>query len=882
MMLTTQPQTVYLKDYAVPNYLITTVELDFTLAEESTQVITRLTLERNPVSLTSDDTLILNGENLLLRRVLLDGLELKPIQYSQSADTLRLDQLPQQQPFVLTIENTIQPNANTALEGLYASNGMLCTQCEAEGFRKITYFLDRPDVMARFTTTLTADKSRYPVLLSNGNKIAGGDLANNQHWVRWEDPFAKPCYLFALVAGQLTCIEDSFTTCSGRDIALQIFVEAHDSDKCAHAMHALKQAMRWDEQVYGREYDLDLYMIVAVSHFNMGAMENKGLNVFNTKFVLARSDTATDSDYEHIAGVIAHEYFHNWSGNRVTCRDWFQLSLKEGFTVFRDQTFSGDHGSTAVKRIEDVNLLRTRQFAEDAGPLAHSIRPDAYIEINNFYTVTVYEKGAEVVRMLYTLLGAAGFRAGCDLYFTRHDGQAVTCDDFINALEDANTADLSQFRRWYTQVGTPIVTVAQVYNAETETLTLQLHQQCSALTRTQNEALLIPIKLGLLYSDGAIAPCQLQGETQASDELILAFTQTEQTFVFTQLRDQPIVSLLRGFSAPIKLVMPRSSTELAFLLSHDSDTFNRWEAGQQLSVQLITRLINDYQHGRELKLPPILVEVFRTLLAQTGDDLSYCALLLTLPAENYLAELMTVVDVVAIHYAREFVLTTLAEQLQPAFRALYLQHQTAETGALDTNAIGRRRLKNLCLSYLSHLSDNEVQQWARQQFYNAPTMTDSIGALTVIINSSHPAKADCLTHFYQQWQDEALVIDKWFALQASSMASDTFAVVQGLAQHPAFDLKNPNRARSLIGAFGQANPLHFHAANGQGYAFLAEQIIALNSLNPQVAARMLMPLTTWRRYDEPRQAMMRAQLERIMTTADISRDVYEVASKSLL
>ncbi|MFZ2726666.1 MAG: aminopeptidase N [Methylococcaceae bacterium] len=879
-MLTNQPQTIYLKDYTPPTYLITQVDLDFNLSDEQTKVIAQLTLKRNPANASNDNTLLLNGENLTLHRVLLNDVELSPEQYSQTSDSLAVSNLPQEHSFVLTIENSIQPNANTALEGLYASNGMLCTQCEAEGFRKITYFLDRPDVMAQFTTTLTADKTLYPVLLSNGNKIASGDLENNQHWVRWEDPFAKPCYLFALVAGQLSCVEDSFTTCSGRNIALQIFVEAHDADKCAHAMHALQQSMLWDEQVYGREYDLDLYMIVAVSHFNMGAMENKGLNVFNTKFVLARTDTATDADYEHVAGVIAHEYFHNWSGNRVTCRDWFQLSLKEGFTVFRDQEFSGDHGSKAVKRIEDVNMLRTRQFAEDAGPLAHSIRPNSYIEINNFYTVTVYEKGAEVVRMLHTLLGAAGFRKACDLYFDRHDGQAVTCDDFVNALEDANGVDLSQFRRWYAQAGTPVLTVTQDYDAQTQSLTLHISQQCHALGKAQTEPLLIPIKLGLLYADGSVAPI-IQNEDPARDEVILSLTQTEQCFVFTGLREQPVVSLLRGFSAPVKLVMERSTQELAFLLSHDSDTFNRWEAGQQLSAKLIAGLIADYQNGRELILQPVLVEAFSKLLAQHFDDLSYCALLLGLPAENYLAELMTVVDVVAIHQAREFVIAQLAQHLQHDFSRLYETLQQAETGALDASSIGRRRLKNLCLSYLSRLENTEVQHWAKQQFDNAPTMTDSIGALTVIVNNPHPAKADCLAQFYQKWRDEALVVDKWFALQASSMASDAFAVVQSLLSHPAFDLKNPNRVRSLIGAFSQANPLHFHAASGQGYAFLAEQIIALNAINPQVASRMLNPLTTWRRYDESRQAMMRAQLERVMTTPNISRDVYEVASKSL-
>jgi aminopeptidase N len=877
------PQTIYLKDYTVPDYLIHDVELNFTLDDENTRVVSRLTMSRNPASQTGDTALVLAGENLTLISVILnDDNELTEQHYLQTPDSLIIHEVPQHRNFVLTIENTINPKANTAYEGLYLSSTMLCTQCEAEGFRKITYFLDRPDVMAKFTTTLVGDMDRYPVLLSNGNKIAQGELADNRHWVTWEDPFNKPCYLFALVAGQLECIEDRFTTLSGRNISLQIFVEKHDLDKCAHAMQSLKNAMYWDEQVYGREYDLDLYMIVAVGHFNMGAMENKGLNVFNTKFVLARPDTATDADYQHVEGVIAHEYFHNWTGNRITCRDWFQLSLKEGFTVFRDQQFTGDRTSKAVKRIEDVTNLRTRQFAEDAGPMAHPIRPDAYIEINNFYTLTVYEKGAEVVRMIHTLLGAEGFRKGSDLYFERYDGQAVTCDDFVNAMEAANAVDLSQFRRWYAQAGTPVLTVQQTYDSSAQTLTLTISQHCPPTPgQAVKEPLHIPVTVGLINKDGSVAPCELQDKEQGGNEVILQLTQTEQTFVFKELKQQPVVSILRGFSAPVKLVMERTPEELAFLLSYDSDTFNRWEAGQQLAGQIIAGLIADVQNGRELQINPIIVTAFKQVMAQSWDDLSYFSLLLSLPSETYLAELMQVVDVEAIHKAREFVVLTLAAQLQTQFKALYLDNHKDESGLFDANAIGRRRIKNTCLAYLGRLEKPDIQQWSQQQFDTAKNMTDQIAALAVIVNGSHPAKQQCLTGFYQQWQTEALVIDKWFALQASSHNPDTFATVQALMQHPAFDLKNPNRVRSLIGAFSQANPLHFHAANGQGYQFLADQIIALNTLNPQVASRMLSALTTWRRYDQGRQALMKAQLERIMTTEAISKDVYEVASKSL-
>ncbi|MEY4210296.1 MAG: hypothetical protein RLZ92_675 [Pseudomonadota bacterium] len=664
------PQTIYLKDYTCPDYLIDTVELEFDLDEQDTLVRSKLSLRRNPQTSVENAPLVLMGEGLQLVSIALNGQSLTASDYQLDAESLTIQQVPQDGEFVLNIENRINPKANTALEGLYLSSSMLCTQCEAQGFRKITWFLDRPDVMSRFKTTLTADKSQYPILLSNGNKIAQGDLDNNRHWVSWEDPFAKPCYLFALVAGQLECVADQFTTMSGRQIALEIFVEQHNVDKCDHAMQSLKNAMLWDEQTYGLEYDLDLYMIVAVDHFNMGAMENKGLNVFNTKFVLARPDTATDSDYEHIEGVIGHEYFHNWTGNRVTCRDWFQLSLKEGFTVFRDQEFSGDRTSRAVKRIEAVNALRTRQFAEDAGPLAHPIRPEAYIEINNFYTLTVYEKGAEVVRMLHTLLGADGFRKGCDLYFARHDGQAVTCEDFVCAMEDANGVELKQFRLWYSQAGTPVLNVSQKYDAASQTLQLTIQQSCPATpNQAQKLPMHIPVKLGLLAADGSAAEIVLNG--QRSQEVTLDVTEAEQSFIFENLPQQPVVSLLRGFSAPVSLKIQRSFDELAFLLRHDSDTFSRWEAGQQLASQVIFKLIDDLQNQRALTLETVVVEAYRSIVNSETSDLSYQALLLTLPEESYLSGQMAVIDVDAIYQARQFVRKTLAAQLQAEFKQLY-------------------------------------------------------------------------------------------------------------------------------------------------------------------------------------------------------------------
>lgn len=876
------PQTIYLKDYTVPEYLIDDVDLNFILDEKNTCVVSKLTMRRNPKSRSENKELILSGEELELVSITIDGVALSQTQYQQTNESLIIANVPQDRSFILAIENIINPKDNTALEGLYLSNTMLCTQCEAEGFRKITYFLDRPDVMCTFKTTLVGDKDKYPVLLSNGNKVAEGELQNNRHWVSWEDPFKKPCYLFALVAGQLECIEDTFTTLSGREIVLHIFVEQHDIDKCDHAMQSLKNSMRWDEQTYGREYDLDLYMIVAVGHFNMGAMENKGLNIFNTKFVLARPDTATDSDYEHIEGVIGHEYFHNWTGNRITCRDWFQLSLKEGFTVFRDQEFTGDQTSKAVKRIEDVKLLRTRQFAEDAGPLSHPIRPDAYIEINNFYTLTVYEKGAEVVRMIRTLLGEQGFRKGADLYFQRHDGQAVTCDDFVSAMETANDFDLVQFRQWYSQAGTPVLEVEEDYNQQDKTLNITITQSCESTPgQPTKKPLHIPVKLGLLASNGSVASIKTE-DCDPCDETIIELKEQQQTFVFEQLEEKPVVSLLRGFSAPVLVKKRQSLEELAFLLSYDSDTFNRWEAGQIMSGKIIFGLIEDLLQGRELQLNPLLSEAYKNVLQQPWDDFSYFSLLLSLPEENYLAGQMQIIDVEAIHIAREFVKRSLAKQLQEQFEDLYQSNHKDESGQFDAGSIGRRRIKNSCLSYLAKLETEKSNQLAEKQFRSAKNMTDQITALAVIVDSSNPAKQACLQSFYQQWQNEALVIDKWFTLQACSSAENTFSTVQKLMQHPAFELTNPNRARSLIGAFSQANQLHFHAANGQGYQFLADQVIALNTINPQVASRMVSALTQWKRFDKNRQILMKTVLEQIINTLDISKDVYEIASKSLV
>ncbi|WP_367026149.1 aminopeptidase N [Methylococcus sp. ANG] len=877
------PKTIYLKDYQPPEYLVDAIDLFFELDPQSTRVTSRLKLRHNPAVEEWKPVLALDGEQLAFESAKLNGRMLTEGEYSVSDTGLVIHAVPDR-PFELEIVNRINPEANTALEGLYLSNGMFCTQCEPHGFRRITYYIDRPDVMSLFTTTIVADQSRYPVLLSNGNRSARGELKNGRHWVKWEDPFKKPCYLFALVAGQLACLEDRFVTASGREVALQIYVEPHDLDKCDHAMQSLKHAMRWDEERFGREYDLDLYMIVAVSHFNMGAMENKGLNVFNTKFVLARPDTATDADYEHIEGVIGHEYFHNWTGNRITCRDWFQLSLKEGLTVFRDQEFSADRSSRAVKRIEDVNLLRTRQFAEDAGPLAHPVRPDSYIEINNFYTLTVYEKGGEVVRMLRTLVGPEGFRKGTDLYFERHDGQAVTCDDFVRCMEDANGIDLGQFRLWYAQAGTPELRLESEYDAGARTLRLSVRQSCPPTPgQPVKQPLHIPLAVGLLAEDGRELPLRLAGEAEAGPGTrVLHIREAEQVFEFVDVPERPVVSALRGFSAPVRLKMERGAEELAFLFAHDTDAFNRWDAGQTLATQVMLGLIERIQAGETPQsLDSNLVDAFRALLARPAADLSYQALLLGLPSEDYVAALMSVADPEAIHRARQTVRKALAAALAEDFLRLYWEHHAAETGGLDPAARNRRRIKNTCLGFIAELETADSYELCAAQFREARTMTDQIAALGAIVNSAHPEKADCLAEFYRRWREEALVIDKWFALQASCHLPGTLESVKALTAHSDFDLRTPNRVRSLIGAFSQANPVNFHAADGSGYEFLGDQIVALNAINPQVAARMLGALTQWRRYDQGRQEAMCRQLQRIAGLEGVSKDVYEVAVKSL-
>ena len=884
-MRTEQSKTIYLKDYQVPDYLIDETHLTFELFEDHSLVHAQLLMRRNPEAGGGLPKLVLDGQQLELLHLKLDDRELGEDDYTLTDSHLTLQ--PTQERFVVDSSVRIHPESNTALEGLYKSGTMFCTQCEAEGFRKITFYLDRPDVMSTFTTTVSAEQHAYPVLLSNGNPIASGSEEGGRHWATWEDPFKKPAYLFALVAGDLWCVEDSFTTMSSREVALRIYVEPENIDKVQHAMDSLKRSMKWDEEVYGREYDLDIFMIVAVNDFNMGAMENKGLNIFNSSCVLAKAETATDAAHQRVEAVVAHEYFHNWSGNRVTCRDWFQLSLKEGFTVFRDSEFSADTHSRTVKRIEDVAYLRTHQFAEDAGPMAHPVRPDAYMEISNFYTLTIYEKGSEVLRMIHTLLGPELFRKGSDLYFERHDGQAVTCDDFVKAMEDASGIDLTQFKRWYTQAGTPRLEVSEAYDEAAQTYSLTFRQSCPA-TPGQSEKLpfVIPVALGLLDAQGFELPLRLQGEsaTQGTSR-VLSVTEAEQTFTFEGVAEKPLPSLLRGFSAPVKLHFPYSRDQLMFLMQHDSDGFNRWEAGQQLSVQVLQELIGQHQRGEALVLDQRLVTALRTLLEDESLDQAMVAEMLSLPGEAYLTEISEVADVEAIHTAREFARKALADAL---FAPLWARYQAnrevskATPYVAEAAHFARRSLQNIALSYLMLSEKPEVLAACVDQFDNADNMTERLAALAVLVNSPfQEEQGKALAMFADFFKDNPLVMDQWFSVQAGCPLPGGLERVHALMQHEAFTLKNPNKVRALIGAFANQNLINFHRADGAGYRFLADQVITLNALNPQIASRLLAPLTRWRKYGSARQALMKAELERILASGELSSDVYEVVSKSL-
>lgn len=790
-----QPQAIYLKDYTVPPYLIDQTELKFELGEEWTQASSRLHMRRNPDS-TERLPLSLHGQDVALQKVSVDGKLLDASDYSVEAEQLTFSiELPD--AFIVECVTHIQPHLNTSLEGLYKSSGMFCTQCEAEGFRKITYYLDRPDVMSEFTTTIVADASRYPVMLSNGNPVADETLSDGRRQITWHDPFKKPAYLFALVAGDLQSVNDTFTTMSGREVTLQIFVEAKDLDKCDHAMTSLKHSMRWDEEVYGREYDLDIFMIVAVDDFNMGAMENKGLNIFNTSCVLAKPETTTDAGFQRVEGVVAHEYFHNWSGNRVTCRDWFQLSLKEGFTVYRDQQFSADMGSPTVKRVEDVSFLRTHQFAEDAGPMAHPIRPASFIEISNFYTLTVYEKGSEVVRMLANLLGPEQFRRATDLYFERHDGQAVTTEDFVAAMANVSGRDLTQFQLWYSQAGTPKVIVRGEYNAEHEEYTLHFEQSCPPTPENENkQPMHIPIAMGLVGDAGAL-PLQLSdnslsGEREDNTHHVLELTQPQQSFTFTGVKEQPVPALLRGASAPVKLHYAYSRSELAQLMSRESDGFCRWDAGQQLAVAIIQDLIESQRNNQAVVVDDCLMSAYRMLLADTTLDQAMVALMLAPPSEAYLAEVLEGADVAAIHSARQALKTAVGNELHDSFAELYQRYDHTQPYRASADAIAARSLKNTALAYLVHIGDAKALGWAKAQFTVANNMTDVMAALTALVNCDNelaePLREDAIVEFYQRWQHESLVVNQWFSVQASSVLPGTLDRVKALMQHDAFDL----------------------------------------------------------------------------------------------
>jgi aminopeptidase N len=887
-MKESQGKTVYLRDYQVPDYLIDETHLEFSLHEDHTLVHSRLLMRRNPQSKEPHAPLVLHGKHLELQDLKLDGKVMAANSYSTDEESLTLPSVPAK--FTLECITRIKPQQNTSLEGLYKSKSMFCTQCEAEGFRKITYYLDRPDVLSSFTTRIEADKTRYPVLLSNGNKIAAGDLDNGRHFAMWQDPFLKPCYLFALVAGNLQAVSDTFKTCSGRTITLQIFVEAKDLDKCDFAMASLKKAMRWDEEVYGREYDLDIFMIVAVDDFNMGAMENKGLNIFNSSCVLAKPATSTDQAFQRIESIVAHEYFHNWSGNRVTCRDWFQLSLKEGFTVFRDAEFSADMGSRAVNRIEDVSFLRTVQFAEDAGPMAHSVRPESYMEISNFYTVTIYEKGSEVVRMIANLLGPELFRKGTDLYFSRFDGKAVTTEDFVSTMEEISSIDLTQFRRWYTQAGTPCLEISRRYDADARTFTLTVKQSCPPTPRQPNkQPFFIPLSMGLIDSKGKELPLLLAAADKPVTSKVLWVTETSQDFTFLNIPEPPVPALLRGFSAPVKLRMDYSRDELMFLMSHDSDGFVRWEAGQQLALEVINEGLEAWRTQKPISVDPRLVTAFKTVLEvslnDAGLDKAMVANLLLLPSEAYISELATIVEVDGIHQVREYVRKHLAFELRPLFEQVYEQNQSSAPYVYNATAVAARSLKNTALNYLMLLEDPQWFDKARKQFMAANNMTDAGAALRAFVNNpsvgSNAIRDELLASFYAQWKQEALVVEQWLALQCAAPVPNNLPRVKALIEHEAFDIRNPNKVRSVIGAFCNSNAVGFHALNGEGYEFLADYVIKLNTINPQIASRQLTPLSRWRKYSSGRQELMKAQLRRIMAVENLSKDVYEVVSKSL-
>jgi aminopeptidase N len=880
-MKTDQNLRKYLSEYAHPEFTITKTELVFHLDENKTRVESRLSLSRTDVRTEDSNTqaLKLDGINLKLLSVSIDDVLLKPDQYQVCDAYLTLPNVADN--FVFSCEVEIDPAGNTRLEGLYLSNGNFCTQCEAQGFRYITYYLDRPDVMSVFKTTIFGNRQQFPHLLSNGNLVDSGESTelDNVQWVEWSDPYPKPSYLFALIAGDLARIDGEFTTISGRTVALQFFTEHHNKDKCDHAMISLQKAMKWDEDTFGLEYDLDLYMVVAVDDFNMGAMENKGLNVFNTKYVLANPQTATDDDYLGIEGVIGHEYFHNWTGNRVTCRDWFQLSLKEGLTVFRDQEFSADMTSRAIQRITDVRILRNHQFPEDAGPMAHPVRPAFYQEINNFYTATVYNKGAEVVRMIHTLLGKANFRKGMDLYFERFDGQAVTTDDFRQAMQDASGVDLSQFQRWYEQSGTPKISIRREFDAAQKILTLVILQDAGFTRGEPNLPFHLPMRLSLFNQQANQLGEALALDEQGSTELIIDIKQVEQRISFNNIDSLPVVSAFREFSAPISLTTDQDDNELAQLMSCDNDAFNRWEASQQLASRVMLEMLAvDVNQWPDLM--DDLVNGFASLLNDSDLDLALKAEMLVLPSEKYLGELLDVVDVHKLRQVREAIRLSIATEHETLLLKHYQQSVTSSEYSITPEAMAQRRFKNICLAYLLTLEKDAYFDLCRQQYETADNMTDQMACLQPVVNYQHAVRDQIVSDFYEQWQDTALVVDKWFSAQGLSCQTNSLATIVKLFEHSAYTLSNPNRARSLLGAL-IGNPSAFHQADGAGYEFVANKILELDELNPQVSARMANAFLHWRKLVPAQAALMKAQIERMAATPKLSKDLDELVTTSL-
>ncbi len=880
-------QAIRLQDYKPPAWLVDTVELDVDIARPWATVRSRLAMRRNPAG--PGGPVALDGEHLELLSVSLDGQPLDPSRYEAGERGLRIAQAPE--AFVLETVARFDPWKNTRLEGFYASKDGLFSQCEAEGFRTITYFPDRPDVMATYRVTLHAAKEEFPRLLANGNLVEEADEEGGRHRATWEDPFPKPCYLFAMVAARLDLVEERCTTRSGRQALLQVYVEPGKLDQAGFALQCLKRAMRWDEERFGLELDLDRFMIVAVGDFNMGAMENKGLNIFNTKYVLARPDTATDTDFMMIDRVVAHEYFHNWTGNRVTCRDWFQLSLKEGLTVYRDQEYGGDEYSRAVSRIQDVRDLRERQFPEDAGPMAHPVRPDSYVEINNFYTATVYDKGAEVVRMYEALLGRAGFRRGMDLYFERHDGQAVTCDDFRAAMADANDADLSQFGLWYSQAGTPVLESRGEHDAGARTYTLTLRQSCPATPGQPDKSpFLVPVALGLVDPQGYDIPLRLEGEDEAfaaqdpktgAITRVFALTQAETRLVFADVEEPPVPSLLRGYSAPVVLRHDYADAELTHLMARDADPFNRWEAGQVLATRIVLAGVAAIRAGREMEVPPAFVEAMGRILTDGPRDPAFAAECLRLPGEATLAEQMAVADPDAIHAARKRLVVEVARRYRTRFEGAFRHFTVPGTYSPDAQAAGRRALRNAALGYIMAIDDSTARALTFLEFRRAENMTDAMAALECLAGSAGAERDRALAMFYDKWKDEALVVDKWFRVQATSDLPGAAGRVAALLAHPAFDLRNPNRARSVLHAFATDNPVHFHAADGSGYRLVAQNVVALDRLNPQIASRLARAFDRWRKFDEGRQAHARAALESVLAAGGISADVTEIVQRAL-